>query len=94
MCEKNKSLEFKGVVIRSYNDFDNKGVFTAEIKTQNEVIKYTKWHTIEPIWIFLEDNDSIVKTKNTFDFKIYKNRKPNDMVFINGYTSCDSIYMR
>lgn len=94
ICEKVKQSEFKGVVLRSYEDYDNKGFFTAEIRTTDGVIKYTSWHTIKPIWSFLNDNDSILKIKNSFDYKIYKNCDPDKLVFVKGYSSCDSIYRR
>lgn len=92
--EQYKKMEFKGIVLRTYSDYDNKGSYTAEIVIGLDTIKYSEWNTKEYMMNFLDNNDSIVKIKNTFDYYIYKSRDKNKVKFIKGHETCESAYKR
>jgi hypothetical protein len=85
-CEKDRMIQLQGVVDTCYLDYNNKGNFTALLKTKNGVVKQTSWYIQYP-QAYIRPGDSIIKETGTFRYTIYRtNSKP---VTIDEKFDCD-----
>lgn len=85
-CEDDRMTQLQGVVDTCYLDNNNKGNFTALLRTKNGTIKQTSWYIQHPE-AYIQSEDSVIKEAGTFMYTIYRpNSKP---VSIDEQFDCD-----
>lgn len=85
-CERNRMEELRGVVDTCYIDYNNRGTFTAFLRTKKGLIKTSNWQ-IEYAQAYIQNGDSVVKDSGTFRYTIY--RKGSEPIIVNEGFDCD-----
>ena len=85
ICEKERMEEFRGTIDTCYIDYNNKGTFTAFIRTERGLTKTTNWRIDFP-QAYIQKEDSVTKNGGAFKYTIY--RKGSEPVVVEQNFDC------
>ncbi len=80
-CERLKKQEFRGVVINSFKDYNNHGLFMLEIKTEFDTLKYPCLY-FGDLDMYIDNGDSIHKVSDEFRILVFKKKNIRDSVVV------------
>ncbi|WKK82934.2 hypothetical protein [Marivirga arenosa] len=87
-CQSYKSVYFQGQIDSTYEDKDNRYLFTAIVESRDSIFSISSWYIDYPEAYF-KKGDYIIKEANGFIYKIIRPQQSSDTIRIKSDFDCN-----